>query len=229
MKNLKISILVISTIISFQTFGQTKVEKKDSIISTGEVGIIHNKIITYVMKSEEVLKIIENKNYYSKNINETSKLISNAFLRLCSSKIYCFDGSPGPYNPYNDLLLLLSKTNKDDMVRELIKIGKISLSAEKYLIEISKSKIQELYKLTLKISSDKTISKNEKIKLYQSISVAKYTPLYWSKFKKENSDNVAMRKIDWDKAGVMDTIGALGGPETAAAGSVASIICDLLF
>jgi hypothetical protein len=229
MKNLKTTILIITTVISFQTFGQTKVEKKESINPKEEVGITHNKILTFVMKSEEVLKVIENKEYYSKNIYEASKLISNAFLRLCPNMIYCIDNSPGPYNPYNDLSLLLSKTNKDDMQRELIKIGKISLTSEKYLLEISKSKIKELNKLILKISSDNTISKKEKIKLYQSISVAKYTPIYWSKFKKENTNNDAMRKIDWDKAGVMDTIGALGGPETAAVGSVASIICDLLF
>lgn len=78
------------------------------------------------------------------------------------------------------------------------------------------------------------INKKEKNGILTMYATARYSLQYWEMYRKGKKDIInldgsieAIKEIDWDEVGAVDTICGLAGPEAAAVGSLADYLIQL--
>ena len=204
-------------------------------------GIYHNMMVSEFMKTEEFQEILAKNKTLKNDTKEAIRLIGSGMGNFCKKHKTICDllnkwGVAGN-NPTDIVLPIFNHATAQKLLDEGIEKNGISKRGAKYgnqLVflksKLLEEKIKEIRALEITILSDEEIKELEKERLMSMASVGRYSLAFWDNYQWDRYNSVrSIKKIDWDKAGVMDTIGALGGPETAAVGSVASMVCDLIF
>ncbi len=189
-----------------------------------EIGLKHNLICKAYLSSDYFKDVMKKKS--KGEVKSSFKLF---FEDCCKrNKMECCGGT-GPYDPtpiIDDVLNNNFKTLQDLMYRRY-KFSPICISYAKTIIDMDRHRseqfIKQVFKLEKRIKNDSNLKREEKENLFKMASVARYSSLFWNQEAK-NPQSQFMKKVDWERAGVVDTICGLVGPEGAAVGSGIDLI-----
>lgn len=201
-------------------------------------GIKHNLLVDDFMKSEQFQELINNKDpEYQFRIPNP---LQDRFNKFCIRFPWFCDRGNGPYNPFGSERLLkgiVNNENTSDIIKQSYLdagLSKSGINIANDILEIRRKPNLNTFKsklntLAITILSQEEMDQLEKERLLAMISTAKNSLAYWNEFRKKPTySEIVSKKIDYDEAGVWDTIGALFGPEGAAGASIGNIIGQII-
>lgn len=228
---MKRCLLVLLTIFSVTTYGQNNWNIISGKINPEEAaGVKHNQVVDLFIKSEVFLD-------YKKGKEKNPAQLLLKFSNFCcnSGKSYCciFEDQFPNQLSIEKLSKLLQ--NRPSTLSIATKLG-ANKSVLFYFNKIedllkglptksitNRADYQQFFELEKSIINDTNLNNEDKKKVLMMAAVSRYSSHYWSWF--QNSEyNIDSWVPDWGRAGVVDTIGAIGGPECAGVCSLIDLI-----